>query len=598
MLVIRARGKRAQKLAELYAYESISMTSRMTKFLITLAAFSASLLNSSPAAAASITTPPARNISAQRIPLTVLQAKIEATHAGWTAGESTVSRMSESEWAALLGLKVEDAPDVLFDNHRGEAATIERGSQSNFVARTSGAGTLDWRNHNGANWVSPILDQGKCGSCVAFSSIGTMETQLRIESGYSGFNAKLSPQYLFSCGGAYCAFGWEPSSAAKFLQTYGATDESCMPYTSESGSTASCRSACGDAASRRVRISSYSQPTSSDHNLAAIKAALRNGPLETTMNVYQDFMYYLSGVYKHVSGKRAGSHAISIVGYDDNLRALIIRNSWGPDWGEMGFARVSYDDVSGIGDSTWSYQISPFNGISLNAPVDGSYATGSVTVQTHSTIGNVERVRANIFDAKNQMVLSQPVTRNVINTASLSDGRFEIEVQALGRNGMVLATSQRHYFFKSAPFPVTQNRAAGAKNDQAASLSKVFSIQNPILQISLNDAQSTTPTLLTPDQTLQARIQNFRVHANVGDKELTRVAFHYRKNSGGGVTGLTTRNEVVRSAEHLVDGASLSWKTDGLSAGTYEYWITGEIDGEDLKAQAESPHQMLTISSN
>ena len=575
----------------------------MTKFLITIAAFSISALNSSPAAAASSTTPLSGSSQSQRTPLTALQAKIEASHAGWTAGESMVSRMSESEWAALLGLQIEDAPDVQFDNHRNDTTDFESRSQSDLAASANGAGTLDWRNNNGANWVSPILDQGHCGSCVAFSSIGTMETQLRIESGYSGFNAKLSPQYLFSCGGASCAFGWTPSSAAKFLQTYGATDDSCMPYASESGSNVSCRSACGDAAARRVRISSFTQPTSSDHNLVAIKAALRNGPLETTMNVYQDFMYYMSGVYKHVSGKREGSHAISIVGYDDNLRAFIIRNSWGPDWGEMGFAHVSYDDISGIGDSTWSYQISPFKGISLNSPVDGSYATGRITVQTHATVNTVESVRANIFDAKNKMILSQPVIRNILNIASLRDGRFEIEVQALDRNGTVLATSQRHYFFKSAAFPLTQNRATSPnatdeKNNQAALLSNVFSIHNPTLQLSLQVTQSKTPTLLTPDQTVQARIKRFRVFANVGEKELTRVAFHYRRSSSGGEKAVNNASEVVRTALHLVDGASLSWKTDSLKAGTYEYWITGEIEGEDLNARAESPHQVLTVSVN
>ena len=71
------------------------------------------------------------------------------------------------------------------------------------------------------------------------------------------------------------------------------------------------------------------------------------GPLVTTMTVYEDFFDHKSGVYKHTTGKLAGGHAVSIVGYDDKDQAWIIRNSWGPDYGDNGYVKIAYDDDSG-----------------------------------------------------------------------------------------------------------------------------------------------------------------------------------------------------------------------------------------------------------
>ena len=67
---------------------------------------------------------------------------------------------------------------------------------------------FDWRD-NGGNWLSPVKDQGSCGSCWAFAAVGVVEAQFNIASGDPGLDPNLSEQYLVSdcstnsgdCGG-------------------------------------------------------------------------------------------------------------------------------------------------------------------------------------------------------------------------------------------------------------------------------------------------------------------------------------------------------------------------------------------------------------
>ena len=80
---------------------------------------------------------------------------------------------------------------------------------------------------------------------------------------------------------------------------------------------------------------------------------MTDGPVEGTMEVYQDFMSYSSGVYKHTTGSLLGGHAIKIIGWGhdatSNLDYWIINNSWGPTWGMKGvFWIVRGEDNCGI----------------------------------------------------------------------------------------------------------------------------------------------------------------------------------------------------------------------------------------------------------
>jgi C1A family cysteine protease len=258
--------------------------------------------------------------------------------------------------------------------------------------------SVDWRNMNGVNWVGPVLDQGQCGSCVAFATVGTLETQYSIANGQTWLHPSFSPQMLFNCGGASCDMGWDPDSSTSYLQKTGIADEACMPYTSGlSGTDVSCSAKCSDSAARTIKITGSSSGGSS---IEDVKAALTKGPLVTTLDVYADFEAYSTGVYKHVddgSGPEGG-HAVSIIGYDDSKNAWLIRNSWNTSWGEAGFGWVDYDDVSGVGGETWHLNITPSKSL-LAVQVPGDHAVVSDVVSSSVEATGVTTANAKLMVA-------------------------------------------------------------------------------------------------------------------------------------------------------------------------------------------------------
>ena len=177
-----------------------------------------------------------------------------------------------------------------------------------------------------------------------------LESYVKITRKIAG-DVSLSEQALLSCGGNGSCDGGVLN--ADFLEKTGLPPASDFPYTATNGK-------CGDASpgwrDRAYKIGAW---YSVKQDLTSIKVALTTyGPLPTAFFVYEDFMYYKSGVYSYVMGKPLGGHAVLIVGYDDDGRYFIVKNSWGPNWGEGGYFRIAYsemDDAVSFGDSTIAY---------------------------------------------------------------------------------------------------------------------------------------------------------------------------------------------------------------------------------------------------
>jgi C1A family cysteine protease len=60
------------------------------------------------------------------------------------------------------------------------------------------------------------------------------------------------------------------------------------------------------------------------------------------MRVFEDFFAYADGIYSHVAGDQVAAHAVCVVGYDDDDKCWIVKNSWGPAFGEEGYFRLAY----------------------------------------------------------------------------------------------------------------------------------------------------------------------------------------------------------------------------------------------------------------
>ncbi|MFH1563062.1 MAG: C1 family peptidase [Nitrospirota bacterium] len=290
--------------------------------------------------------------------LATINKAIKAKGAKWTAGETSVSKLSKEARKALCGAIKEPQlePGITVQPKRALPTT------------------LDWRNVGGTNWTTPIRNQANCGSCVAFGAIGALEPLVRIEVNNPTLPIDLSEQHLFSCGGGDCDWGWYPSMAANYLKYSGTPDETCYPYQSWDGNDYPCLGTCPDWPNRAVKITQWNWVA---NNVDNIRGALLGTPLSTTMDVYDDFFSYTGGVYEHTWGALAGGHQITFVGYNNTEGYWICKNSWGTGWGEAGWFKIKYNN-SGIGDSTilMSGTIIPKT-LSLNILLNGGTFTTS-----------------------------------------------------------------------------------------------------------------------------------------------------------------------------------------------------------------------------
>ena len=281
------------------------------------------------------------------------------------------STLSRSEKARMLGAPLSE---VRIDGSYGQSV---KALESAFPEK------FDWRNEKGIDYVSPVKNQGRCGSCVAFAAASTFETQLNIATGSILHGWEFSTQHLFSCGGGSCSSGWFPGSAAQFLAKKGVPEFACYPYLSGAlGKDFACRQSCSDSKLRSQKASLRARSKSlRSASVDEVKAALIGGPLMTTMRVYDDFYLYSSGVYRHKEGPLLGGHAVMIVGWNNAEKAWIARNSWGTDWGERGDFKIAWDDVSGVGSSFWGFQAdSQASAIVMEGLKDSQFVTSPIRV--------------------------------------------------------------------------------------------------------------------------------------------------------------------------------------------------------------------------
>jgi hypothetical protein len=202
---------------------------------------------------------------------------------------------------------------------------------------------FNWADRNGLDWLTPIRNQGGCGSCFVFGSVSVMEALFKIAVGDWNYNPDLSEQKAISCIAlGSCSSGGTAEEVALHLKSEGIPDELCFPYTSgKTGADGNCADKCSDWQSRASKITNWSMsllPPSVD----TLKAQIQTGPVIANLQVYSDFYSYSGGVYSRNAGASAqGWHIVTLAGWDDSDNSWIIKNSWDTDWGVNGYGKLS-----------------------------------------------------------------------------------------------------------------------------------------------------------------------------------------------------------------------------------------------------------------
>jgi len=209
------------------------------------------------------------------------------------------------------------------------------------------AAAVDWRT---SNIVTPVKDQGACGSCWAFSATGAFE------GAYAQVHNQLlsfSEQQLVDCSGPQGNNGCGGGLMDRAFQ-YWEKNKACLegdyPYTAKNGV---CRTTCVGVAS----VAKYMDIPRGEANLLN---AVNIGPISVAIEADQSsFQFYQRGVFAGPCGQNL-DHGVLLVGYGDEAGVpyWIVKNSWGNRWGEAGYIRIQRNqNLCGIANEA-SYPVS------------------------------------------------------------------------------------------------------------------------------------------------------------------------------------------------------------------------------------------------
>lgn len=192
--------------------------------------------------------------------------------------------------------------------------------------------SVDWRQ-KGA--VAEVKDQGSCGSCWAFSTVASVEGIHQI---VTGDLISLSEQELVDCDTTYnsgCNGGLMDYAFQFIIKNGGIDTEKDYPYEAVDGQCDQNRKN-----SRIVTIDGFEDVPK--NNEKALQKAVAYQPVSVAIEAGgRAFQLYVSGVFTGTCGTEL-DHGVTAVGYgtDNGVDYWIVKNSWGPSWGENGYIRM------------------------------------------------------------------------------------------------------------------------------------------------------------------------------------------------------------------------------------------------------------------
>lgn len=245
---------------------------------------------------------------------------------------------AQAQMALSAKMLSDDAAELA--EHAKATPGFKAGAAQGLATGGVGASAFNWVTQGK---VTPVRNQGGCGSCWVFGTMAAFESSWAIRNNQM---IDTSEQDVLSCsktvaGSGSCGGGWM-EWVTQYLLVKGTGTEASKPYTASNGTCTAI--AKPYFASAWGFVAGTGLPS-----VAQLKAALvQHGVLSVGVNATSAFQAYSGGVFnQNVAGL---NHCVAIVGWDDSMGggAWLIKNSWGTGWGLGGYMWIKYG-ANGIG---------------------------------------------------------------------------------------------------------------------------------------------------------------------------------------------------------------------------------------------------------
>ena len=296
--------------------------------------------------------------------------------------DTPVKGQAPVNWGCWMGMKVDS--NIVINSHAKPVATLgglstrkyQNHIRSEIVkgprteeeyAKLNLPMNFSWQNVSGVDYVSPLRDQGNCGSCFAHASSEMMTARVRVALGKKGTPPPIdtgyiaSPEDIVRCSvftqGCKGGFNY---LAALHMFAFGIVDERCFPYQSgyRNGETIDCSWKCQDESMAStmyaVDFGYVGGYYGAGNEVNMLLELYERGPIAVSLEVTDVFLKYKSGVLTGPSGHTGddrnknpveiSNHAVLLIGWgfdeQTSLPYWLIQNSWGRHWGDAGLIRV------------------------------------------------------------------------------------------------------------------------------------------------------------------------------------------------------------------------------------------------------------------
>jgi len=255
----------------------------------------------------------------------------------WHMGVTKFADMTKEEFGDYISTDCKPSFKAMRAKNKVEKMLKER--------ENPGAKDAPWKNPTSIDWdlsgyVTPVKNQGGCGSCWAFSTTGGLESRFAIANGQSELR-QLSEEELVECADSYgnagCNGGLMSFGIEYARDNNGLALETEYTYTSAGGTRGSCTAS---SYTHYDHPEGYSMVTADSTN--ALETAVAEGPVSIAIEADQSsFQFYAGGVLTGDCGDSL-DHGVLVVGYgtDNGDDYWKVKNSWGETWGESGYIRL------------------------------------------------------------------------------------------------------------------------------------------------------------------------------------------------------------------------------------------------------------------